>query len=172
MTIIICARCSQQRPHYAFRLCRPCYRHQLRAEGRYGGPTGTCLDCGLPCHGSQDGARCQGCHRAHLATTAALAPSAPCRHCGQARAIQRRGLCHACYYTPGVRDLYPSTSKYGQRDLDRRDRPPPATPTSARPGSEAKVRVLEERAARGEALFHPLDSREAPDLAGWLLGVA
>lgn len=35
--------------------------------------------------------------------------------------------------------------------------PPPAEPTDAPAGSEEKIRILAERAARGEALFHPGD---------------
>jgi hypothetical protein len=33
----------------------------------------------------------------------------------------------------------------------------PGEPTGAPPGSERKIRVMIERAARREALFHPLD---------------
>jgi len=33
----------------------------------------------------------------------------------------------------------------------------PGEPTEAPPGSELKIRILTERAARGEPLFHPLD---------------
>jgi len=36
-----------------------------------------------------------------------------CRHCGNANATRPRGLCWRCYYTPGVKELYPSTSKFG-----------------------------------------------------------
>lgn len=36
-----------------------------------------------------------------------------CRHCHQAPVSRPRGLCWACYYTPGVKSLYPSTSKHG-----------------------------------------------------------
>lgn len=35
-----------------------------------------------------------------------------CRHCVKNRVLRPRGLCWRCYYRPGVRDLYPSTSKY------------------------------------------------------------
>lgn len=31
-----------------------------------------------------------------------------CRHCGQTRPLQSRGLCWGCYGKPKVRDLYPS----------------------------------------------------------------
>ncbi|HEV3257278.1 MAG TPA: hypothetical protein VG013_10390 [Gemmataceae bacterium] len=33
----------------------------------------------------------------------------------------------------------------------------PGEPTEAPPGSEVKIRIMTERAARGEPLFHPLD---------------
>lgn len=36
-----------------------------------------------------------------------------CRHCGAPLKSKRiRGLCYPCYYRPGVRELYPSTSKF------------------------------------------------------------
>lgn len=35
-----------------------------------------------------------------------------CRHCSKFKANRPRGLCWKCYYTPGVRDLFPSTSKF------------------------------------------------------------
>lgn len=38
------------------------------------------------------------------------------------------------------------------------DRPAPKTPTDAEPGSEAKVRVLEQRAAADVGLWHPDDA--------------
>lgn len=44
-----------------------------------------------------------------------------CRHCGREPANRPRGLGWACFYTPGVRDLYPSTSKYAARA--ERERP-------------------------------------------------
>ncbi|MBL8796683.1 MAG: hypothetical protein JNM56_22465 [Planctomycetia bacterium] len=49
-------------------------------------------------------------------------------------------------------------------DLDERavnfgSRPLPAAPTNTAPGSEARIRVLEERFARGWSLFHPDDAR-------------
>jgi hypothetical protein len=43
----------------------------------------------------------------------------------------------------------------------------PGEPTSAAPGSARKIRVLMERAARKEPLFHPLDGcRRRPVPAG------
>ena len=83
-----------------------------------------------------------------------------CRHCGVARSNRPRGLCWACYYAPGVRDRYPSTSKFARRGVGNfnglGDLPP--APTLAVPGSPEKVAVLEERARLGLALWHPLDA--------------
>lgn len=44
-----------------------------------------------------------------------------CRHCEKRNANRHRGLCWSCYYKPGVRELYPSTSKYfpGNFTLDK-----------------------------------------------------
>jgi hypothetical protein len=69
-------------------------------------------------------------------------------------------LCWGCYNTPGVRDLYRSTSKFASRKVGLGHAPGrlPAEPTSAPPGSEAKVQVMCERAARRENLFHPDDA--------------
>lgn len=36
----------------------------------------------------------------------------PCRHCSRRHAGRPRGLCSQCYYAPGVRDMYPVTSKF------------------------------------------------------------
>lgn len=86
-----------------------------------------------------------------------------CRNCNFAAANRPRGLCVVCYYAPGVRDGHPSTSKFARRspnvDLDvDGPRPLPSDATDAPPGSAEKVAVLEARAARGEALFHPHDA--------------
>src|SRR5262245_64949454 len=95
-----------------------------------------------------------------------------CRHCGQARVNRPRGLCWSCYYKPGVRDLYPSTSKFARRGVgDFNGRAAlAARPTDAPPGSPEKVAVLEERARLGLSLWHPHD---APmDCESRRLGVA
>ncbi len=83
-----------------------------------------------------------------------------CRHCQRVRANRPRGLCWSCYYTPGLRELYPSTSKYGQRGLDDfyGEPAPAARPTGAMPGSPEKVEVLQQRALSGQALWHPEDA--------------
>lgn len=83
-----------------------------------------------------------------------------CRNCNECRVSRPRGLCWVCYYTPGVKDRFKPVSKYGKRYKDEE----PAKPTDGRlpkpipgliPGSEAKIRVMAERAARRESLFHP-----------------
>jgi hypothetical protein len=82
-----------------------------------------------------------------------------CRHCECTKANRPRGLCWSCYYTPGVRDKYPSTSKFAQRGVgDFNGRAPLPIATRALPGTREKVAVLEERARLGQALWHPLDA--------------
>jgi hypothetical protein len=83
-----------------------------------------------------------------------------CRHCQRVPSNRPRGLCWSCYYTPGVRERYPSTSKFARRgvaDFDGEARLA-AKPTNAPPGSPEKVAVLEERARLGVSLWHPLDT--------------
>jgi hypothetical protein len=69
-------------------------------------------------------------------------------------------LCWTCYYTPGLRERYPSTSKFGQRgigDFNGRAALPPE-PTRALPGSPEKVRILALRARQRLSLWHPGDA--------------
>jgi hypothetical protein len=83
-----------------------------------------------------------------------------CRHCNRTKANRPRGLCWSCYYKPGVREQYPSTSKYAHRgvgDFNGRAKLPSA-PTSALPGTPEKVAVLMERARLKQSLWHPLDA--------------
>ena len=83
-----------------------------------------------------------------------------CRHCRKTKSNRPRGLCWSCYYTPGVRDLYPSTSKFARRGVSDFNGAATvaAEPTKAPPGSEEKVQVLIERARRGLSLWHPQDA--------------
>lgn len=83
-----------------------------------------------------------------------------CRNCGRTAVSRPRGLCWSCYYRPGIRDLYPSTSRFGHRgiadffgqvEMD-------ATPTKALPGTPEKVAVLEQRARLHQSLWHPQDA--------------
>jgi hypothetical protein len=83
-----------------------------------------------------------------------------CRHCCKRAVSRSRGLCWGCYYADGVRELYPSTSKYARRGVGNFcGNAPLPLPTTAPPASPEKVAVLEERARRGEQLFHPEDAR-------------
>lgn len=90
---------------------------------------------------------------------------AVCRHCSKCKVNRPRGLCWSCYYTPGVKDLYPSTSKYARRGVGNfsGNAPLPDAPTTAAPGSPEKLAVLEQRAKLKQALFHPSDATFAGD---------
>lgn len=84
-----------------------------------------------------------------------------CLHCTEMMACKPRGLCDGCYKRSGVKFGYPvSSSKMARRCLPDRagEAPLPAEPTTAPVGSEARFRVLEERAERGERLDHPKDT--------------
>jgi hypothetical protein len=83
-----------------------------------------------------------------------------CRHCQKVRSNRPRGLCWSCYYRPGVRDQYPSTSKYARRGVSDFNGTTAlaADPTDALPGTEDKVAVLAERARLGLSLWHPHDA--------------
>lgn len=86
-----------------------------------------------------------------------MQPSVRCRHCEINKAVRPRGLCAVCYYLPGVRERY-------DRDICNRRgvgvsgyQLPLPTPTTAAPGSEAKVQELMRRAEGGRQLWHPDD---------------
>ncbi len=83
-----------------------------------------------------------------------------CRHCQRSQVNRPRGLCWSCYYTPGVRDLFPSTSKFARRGVGSGNVPfvLPEVPTQAPPGSAEKVAILEERARLQQSLWHPADA--------------
>jgi hypothetical protein len=82
-----------------------------------------------------------------------------CRHCQRAPVNRPRGLCWVCYYTPGLKNQYPSTSKFGRRGLDDfyGELPLATLPTRALPGSHEKIAVLQERALCRQSLWHPED---------------
>lgn len=81
----------------------------------------------------------------------------PCLHCGKP-GTAGRGLCNACYLKPKVRYLYPCKIAVKEKP-EQMEADEPDDPTGALPGTEEKIRVLEERAARGVGLFHPQDAR-------------
>ncbi len=66
-----------------------------------------------------------------------------------------RSLCYVCYTNEIIRLAAPRASHVG---ITTGHGGLPAEPTQARPGSPEKLRVLEQRAERGESLFHPLDA--------------
>jgi hypothetical protein len=89
-----------------------------------------------------------------------------CRHCQEARVSRPRGLCWRCFYTPGLRDIYPLASKLGQggrADFYGRA-PPPAFPTQALPGTPEKIALLGERARLQQSLWHPDDATFADQM--------
>jgi hypothetical protein len=98
-----------------------------------------------------------------------------CRHCRDpGRTVNRpRGLCWTCFYAPGVRALYPSTSKYANRGTGHGGGGfgLPDAPTPFAPGTPGKLAVLEGRAAAKVALWHPLDARYEGDPRPLLFGV-
>ena len=79
-----------------------------------------------------------------------------CRHCAKNKAVRPKSLCWGCWTRH--RDLYPSTSKFARRGSGFAYSGPPPEPTTARPGTEGKVAVLEARAQLGVDLFHELDA--------------
>ncbi|MBA4187563.1 MAG: hypothetical protein C0467_06045 [Planctomycetaceae bacterium] len=86
-----------------------------------------------------------------------------CQHCKKSSINRPRALCWSCYYTPGVKDLYPSTSMYARRGYGfglTGGRPMPRRSTTAKPGTPEKIAVLMKRAKRGEQLWHPEDAEE------------
>ena len=88
-----------------------------------------------------------------------------CRHCSKCKVNRPRGLCWSCYYTAGVKEMYPSTSKYARRGEGNftGDAPLAALPTLATPGTAAKLAVLAERVKMKLSLWHPHDARHETD---------
>lgn len=83
-----------------------------------------------------------------------------CRHCHKCKVNRPRGLCWSCYYTPGVRELYPSTSKYARRGVGMAGNSAlPEHPVFVDPGSPEKEALMHERAKAGLSLFHPAEPR-------------
>ena len=62
-----------------------------------------------------------------------------------------------CSLNKKIRAMYQQRTEVRPRTAA--ERPLPAEPTSAWPGSEEKLRILVERANQKEQLFHPGDRR-------------
>lgn len=80
----------------------------------------------------------------------------PCQHCQMNLACRPRGLCYQCYLSRAIRRLHHPRTR-NRLDTNCRTRRLPARPTTAQPGSEAKLLVFQQRLARRESLFHPRD---------------
>ncbi len=88
-----------------------------------------------------------------------------CQNCHKAKVNRPRQLCWGCYYAPGVRDRFPSTSKYARRGVGNfsGNAPLACAPTTAVPGTPEKMEVLAERARMRQRLWHPCDARYPGD---------
>lgn len=79
-----------------------------------------------------------------------------CLHCGRERPPARRGLCGECYRDRTIRPHY-------QPLILNVRLPPylgePTDATDALPGTEAKIKVMLDRAAKGLGIFHAKDAR-------------
>jgi hypothetical protein len=83
-----------------------------------------------------------------------------CLHCGVRFVSRPRGLCHRCFYAPGVKELYSPVSKYGVRGVGQGCiNPVPPAPTESLPGTESKLNEFGRRAAAGLSLFAAGDAR-------------
>lgn len=110
---------------------------------------------------------CRGCRdygdRDELArVVAALPRSARCRNCDRKLISRPRLLCATCHADASIRHRYDPRPGCARRGLGgttgRGVRP--ALPTSAPPGSLAKMREMQRRIERGETVDHPGDNRE------------
>lgn len=85
-----------------------------------------------------------------------------CVHCDRVDVIlfSTRDLCRECYKDQQVRDLYAVENKMAHQANRVISKGPTKRPqpTTAVPGSLEKIKVLAERLARGEALWHPDDA--------------
>lgn len=94
-----------------------------------------------------------------------------CRHCRIRQVSRARGLCFRCSRDAAIRNLYPTTSKYANKGIsadgeDDFEPQPCPEPTEAIPGTEAKLAVLEARAAARVELWHGGDVRFVFDSRG------
>lgn len=78
-----------------------------------------------------------------------------CRHCRRKKANRPGELYWTCYYTPGVRDLYPRQVYVG----DHYGYKPASVPCLYLPGTAEHQQCLAERVKAGESLYHPEDAR-------------
>lgn len=92
-----------------------------------------------------------------------MAKDYKCKSCRIKCRCMAGGLCKTCYNRVEVREFYMAEAnrvmyaRCGVGGLNRARSM--GEPTDARPGTEAKIVVLERRAEAGEVLFHPMDAR-------------
>ena len=84
-----------------------------------------------------------------------------CKRYSKSHVTRPRGLCWTCYYTPGVKEIFPVDPKHARRRLGNFNGYPKLSdiPTTATPGTPEKLVVMEVRAKAGLAIFHPRDAR-------------
>lgn len=135
---VVCPKCKNPR------LVHPTTRDKIRS----GEISGWCLTC----YQEQETAK----RREKAASGRPI-----CVHCSKNVANRPRGLCWTCYYTPGVKELHPSTSKYARRGVGNFAGAAPlaASPTDALPGTPEKLAVMQQRARLKQQIFHPLDAK-------------
>lgn len=83
-----------------------------------------------------------------------------CRHCSNKKVSRPRGLCWRCFRTPGVKEKYVSGNPKAHRGVgNRAGESLPTAPTETPPKSPERLKVMMERAERGESVTHPRDKR-------------
>ncbi len=133
-----CQQCNKPREHYA-NYCDGCAaQHRARQRERLGYNPGAPGKVGRP----------------------AKVADPQCLNCHKTVKKPRRGLCWSCFYTPEVRSLYPSLSKYKPTGGDFTGAAKECQPASVPLGSADKIAVMQERVANGQELFHRDDMAE------------
>jgi hypothetical protein len=90
----------------------------------------------------------------------------PCGNCQRMIGNRRRTLCPACYAKPRIRFKFQPVRRFVGERVNIRSAPNGVAPypTTARPGTDEKVRVLVWRVESGYELWHPEDARMDPEL--------
>lgn len=95
-----------------------------------------------------------------------------CVHCETGKAgVRAWGLCQVCYLDPNIRGLYADLERR-KRDWSNGSGQPSrkrCKPTSAMPGTIAKVKVLMQRARDNQELWHPDDATGMDEIPGQTL---
>ena len=93
-----------------------------------------------------------------------------CLLCGKLKPHKSRYLCLACYQNPASKKLkIPTQFRVDRDNLELAHRVPasPAkNPTQAKPGSQEKIAVMQERYEKNQHIHHPEDAKIVPDEMG------